>query len=77
LDKKLSEVALGLGIGYIGYKLIASTDNYQVEVLITLAIVMGVTLCSFHTCFWTSAMVAAGLITGNQGKKIRNVRRNC
>lgn len=31
---------LGLGIGYIGYKLIASIDYYQVEVLITLAIVM-------------------------------------
>jgi hypothetical protein len=76
LDKKLSEVALGLGIGYIGYKLIASMTITK-EVLITLAIVMGVTLCSFHTCFWTSAMVAAGLITGNQGKKIRNVRRNC
>jgi CPA1 family monovalent cation:H+ antiporter len=26
---------LGLAVGYLGYKLIASIDHYQVEVLIT------------------------------------------
>jgi CPA1 family monovalent cation:H+ antiporter len=66
---------LGLGIGYIGYKLIASIDNYQVEVLITLAIVMG-GYTSLISYMFLDLMVAAGLITGNQGKKIRNVS-NC
>jgi CPA1 family monovalent cation:H+ antiporter len=62
---------LGLAIGYIGYKLIASVDNYQVEVLITLAVVMGgYTFAHFVHVSGPLAMVAAGLITGNQGKKL-------
>ena len=69
---------LGLGIGYIGYKLIASIDNYQVEVLITLAIVMGgYTFAHFIHVSGPLAMVAAGLITGNQGKKLGMSGRNC
>jgi CPA1 family monovalent cation:H+ antiporter len=62
---------LGIIIGYIGYKLIASIDNYQVEVLITLAIVMGgYTLAHYTHVSGPLAMVAAGLITGNQGKRL-------
>tara|TARA_R110000868_G_scaffold108031_7_gene295202 strand:+ start:9998 stop:11227 length:1230 start_codon:yes stop_codon:yes gene_type:complete len=64
-------IVLGLIIGYIGYKLIASIDNYQVEVLITLAIVMGgYTLAHYTHVSGPLAMVAAGLITGNQGKSL-------
>ena len=63
-------IFLGIITGYIGYKLIASIDNYQVEVLITLAIVMGGYTCAHFThVSGPLAMVAAGLITGNQGKK--------
>lgn len=62
---------LGIVIGYIGYKLIASIDNYQVEVLITLAIVMGgYTFAHYTHVSGPLAMVAAGLITGNQGKSL-------
>jgi CPA1 family monovalent cation:H+ antiporter len=62
---------LGLLIGYIGYKLIASIDNYQVEVLITLSIVMGGhTLAHYTHVSGPLAMVAAGLITGNQSKSL-------
>lgn len=61
---------LGLCLGFIGYKLIASIDNYMVEVLITLAIVMGgYTLAHFIHVSGPLAMVAAGIITGNHGKK--------
>lgn len=60
---------LGLLLGYIGYKLIIKIDNYQVEVLLTLAIVMGgYTVAHYFHVSGPLAMVAAGLITGNQSK---------
>ena len=62
-------ILLGIAIGWIGYKLIASIDNYHVEVLITLAMVMGgYTLAYYIHASGPLAMVVAGLITGNQGK---------
>lgn len=64
-------ILLGIIIGYIGFKLIVSIDNYQVEVLITLAIVMGgYTLAHFIHVSGPLAMVAAGLITGNHSKNL-------
>jgi len=64
-------ILLGIIIGYLGFKLIVSIDNYQVEVLITLAIVMGgYTLAHFVHVSGPLAMVAAGLITGNQSKNL-------
>jgi CPA1 family monovalent cation:H+ antiporter len=60
---------LGLVIGWIGYKLIASIDNYQVEVLVTLAVVMGgYTFAHYVHVSGPLAMVVAGLITGNHSK---------
>jgi NhaP-type Na+/H+ or K+/H+ antiporter len=50
----------------IGFKLIATIDNYQVEVLITLAIVMGsYNLAHYLHLSNPLAMVAAGLVTEN------------
>jgi monovalent cation:H+ antiporter, CPA1 family len=64
-------ILLGIIIGYIGFKLISSIDNYQVEVLITLAIVMGgYTLAHFIHVSGPLAMVAAGLITGNHSRTL-------
>lgn len=63
-------IILGIILGFGSYKFIASIDNYQVEVLITLAVVMGgYTLAHFIHVSGPLAMVTAGLITGNQGKK--------
>lgn len=68
-QEAIGGLLLGVALGYIGYKLIASIDNYQVEVLITLAIVMGgYTFAHYTHVSGPLAMVAAGLITGNQGK---------
>jgi len=62
---------LGLAFGWVGYKLISSIDNYQVEVMITLAVVMGgYTLAHFLHISGPLAMVIAGLITGNHGKTL-------
>jgi monovalent cation:H+ antiporter, CPA1 family len=63
-------ILLGFILGYAGYKLIASIDNYKVEVLITLAIVMGgYTLSHYIHVSGPLAMVAAGLIIGNPAKR--------
>ncbi len=71
LTEAFGGLLLGIIIGYLGYKLVASIDNYQVEVLITLAIVMGgYTLAHFIHVSGPLAMVAAGLITGNHGKSL-------
>ncbi|SDX42891.1 cation:proton antiporter [Flavobacterium degerlachei] len=70
-QEAIGGLLLGILIGYIGYKLIASIDNYQVEVLITLAIVMGgYTFAHYTHVSGPLAMVAAGLITGNQSKSL-------
>jgi len=59
----------GLAIGLLGYALLHSIDNYQVEVLITLAVVMGgYALASYWHLSGPIAMVVAGLVIGNHGR---------
>lgn len=59
-------VALGGILGYICYKLMKSIDDYDIEVIITLAAVMGGTVIA-HKLHLSAplAMVTAGLIMGN------------
>ena len=58
----------GLLLGWIGFRALASMDEYTLEVLITLAIVMGgYALCSFLHISGPLAMAVAGLLIGNQG----------
>ncbi|MEO6232735.1 MAG: sodium:proton antiporter [Ferruginibacter sp.] len=60
----------GLILGYSGFYLLKSIDHYQVEVLITLAMVMGGYLfASMMHISGPLAMVVAGIITGNKGKE--------
>jgi len=60
----------GAVLGYIGFYMLKSIDNYQVEVLITLAVVMGgYTLANLMHISGPLAMVIAGIITGNKGKQ--------
>lgn len=59
----------GALLGYVGFYMLKSIDNYQVEVLITLAVVMGgYTLANALHVSGPLAMVIAGIITGNKGK---------
>lgn len=62
-------IVFGLGLGYAGYFLLRSVDNYQVEVLITLALVMGgyALALAFHLS-GPIAIVVAGLLIGNRGR---------
>lgn len=60
----------GLIIGYIAFRMLASIDNYQVEVLLTLALVLGgYALASALHVSGPIAIVVAGLIIGNEGRK--------
>ena len=60
----------GLLLGYITFVLLRSIDNYQVEVMITLATVMGgYILASKLHVSGPLAMVVAGLIVGNHGRE--------
>ncbi len=62
-------VALGLTIGYLGYQMLKRVDNYQVEVLITLAIVMGgYDLAEKLHISGPIVIVVAGLLIGNHGR---------
>lgn len=62
----LGGIALGLILGWITYRMMRSIDDYDVEVIITIAAVMGGTLLAqkFHLSA-PLAMVSCGLMVGN------------
>lgn len=64
-------IFIGLFLGYIGYRLLKYVDNdaVEVEVLITLAIVMaGSAMAEFIHVSAKQAAVVMGLVIGNEGK---------
>jgi CPA1 family monovalent cation:H+ antiporter len=63
-------IIFGLIIGYVAFLLLKSIEDYSVEIMITLALVMGgFTLAnSLHTS-GPLAIVVAGLLIGNHGRK--------
>jgi monovalent cation:H+ antiporter, CPA1 family len=61
----------GAVLGYVTFRMLRSIDHYQVEVLITLAAVMGgYALASHWHVSGPLAMVVAGLIIGNHGRAL-------
>jgi monovalent cation:H+ antiporter, CPA1 family len=61
----------GLVLGYVTFRLLKSVDNYQVEVLLTLAAVTGgYALASELHVSGPLAMVVAGLMIGNHGRAL-------
>jgi len=66
LEEVAGGIVLGLGLGYLTYSLLKSIDDYAVEVLITLAVVMGgyALAAKFHFS-GPLAVVVAGLIVGH------------
>lgn len=61
-------ILLGLAAGWLGYRAMHSIDDYQTEVMISLAIVMG----GYALAHWLHvsgpvAMAVAGLLIGNHG----------
>jgi monovalent cation:H+ antiporter, CPA1 family len=59
----------GLVIGLLAYSMLKSVDNYQVEILVSLALVWGgSSLADALHLSGPIAMVVAGLLIGNQGR---------
>jgi CPA1 family monovalent cation:H+ antiporter len=62
-------VVLALAAGFITYEMLKRVDNYQVEVLLTLALAMGLyALADALHLSAPIAVVVAGLFVGNQGR---------
>ena len=63
-------VVFGLSIGSLAYWMLKQVDDYTVEVLITLAIAMGgYALAEWLHISAPIAIVVAGLLIGNHGRK--------
>jgi len=72
-------ILFGFLLGYIGFWILKTIDNYIVEVLITIAIVMGgYLLADYLHISGPLAMVVAGIITGNKSmeENMSGVTRN-
>jgi Na+:H+ antiporter len=64
-------IAFGLALGYVTYRLLKSVDHYQVEVMLTLAAVLGGYALAAHLhVSGPLAMVVTGLMIGNHGRAI-------
>lgn len=69
LEEAVGGAAFGLIIGWIAYRLLKSVDNYRVEIMLTLALVMGgYALASVIHVSGPIATVVAGLFIGNHGR---------
>lgn len=61
--------ALGFALGWVTYRMLRSVDNYQVEVLLSLALVAGgYALVNRLHMSGPIAMVVAGILIGNLGR---------
>jgi CPA1 family monovalent cation:H+ antiporter len=68
-EEALGGIAFGLALGAVGFYLLRSVDNYQTEILISLAIVMGgYSLATQIHVSGPISMVVAGLFIGNHGR---------
>jgi Na+:H+ antiporter len=70
-EEAIGGIAFGLVLGGIAYWMLSRVDNYSVEILITLAAVMGG--YSLAVAIHTSgpiAMVVAGVVIGNRGRRL-------
>jgi CPA1 family monovalent cation:H+ antiporter len=62
-------VAFGLAAGYLAYRLLKSVDDYQLEILLSLALAAGgYALADALHLSGPLAVVAAGLLIGNPGR---------
>ncbi len=70
LTEAVGGIVLGLGAGYLAYRAIRVIDEHNLEVLITLALVMGTYAVALRLHLsGPIAMVVAGLFIGNHGTR--------
>ena len=66
----LGGALLGFALGYACYRMLFAVDNYQVEILLTLALVMGGYALALALHFsGPIAIVVAGVLVGNHGRR--------
>ncbi len=71
LHEAVGGAVFGVVLGYVGYRMLKSIDNYQVEMLITIAMVTGgYSLAQYWHLSGPIAIVVAGLMTGNRGRRL-------
>jgi len=71
LQEAVGGTVFGLVIGWIAYRLLKSVDNYRLEMMLTLALVMGgYALAGAIDVSGPIAMVVAGLFIGNRGRRL-------
>ena len=69
IEEAIGGIFFGFAIGWLTYSMLKSVDNYQVEVLLTLALVMGgYALAHAIHVSGPIAMVVAGIFIGNRGR---------
>lgn len=69
IEEAVGGALFGGIIGWVVYRLLKSVDDYEVEILLTLALVLGgYSLASYFHLSGPIAMVVAGLLIGNHGK---------
>ncbi len=71
LQETVGGALLGLSLGYFGYRLLRTIDNYQTEILITLAVALGgyMLALKLHVS-GPICVVIAGLLIGNRGRTL-------
>lgn len=71
LEEIVGGIALGLALGWATFKIMKTINNYETEVIITLALVMGISAVA-HIIHVSGplAVVVAGIFIGNMSPKI-------
>jgi CPA1 family monovalent cation:H+ antiporter len=70
VEEAVGGILFGLATGYLTYRLLKNVNSYQVEILLTLALVMGgYALATAIHVSAPLAMVVAGLLIGNHGRQ--------
>jgi CPA1 family monovalent cation:H+ antiporter len=71
LQEAVGGALFGAAGGWLAYRMLATVDNYQVEVLITLALATGLyALAEAWHLSAPIAIVVAGLLIGNHGRRL-------
>jgi CPA1 family monovalent cation:H+ antiporter len=76
VKEAIGGAVFGFALGYLGFLMLRSVDNYSVEILITLAMVSGgyALAIQLHVS-GPIAVVVAGLIIGNHGRRLAMTER--
>jgi Na+:H+ antiporter len=71
LEEVFGGLGLGLLMGWLGFQLMRTIDHYETEVMLTLALVMGIYTMAHYVHFsGPLAVVVAGIYIGNKSPKI-------